>query len=278
MPASIPTQALIPSLIDLVRAAGRAILEVYGSGFDVETKVDDSPLTLADLNSHRVIAQGLRELAPQWPVVSEESALPPWQARRTWSTYWLVDPLDGTKEFVNRNGEFTVNIALIDDGRPVLGVVGVPVRDQVFVGDVPARLAQQYAADGVLPMRARMLASQQPLAVVASRSHGGERLEQFIGALDAHFASVQRTPVGSSLKLCILAQGKADLYPRLGPTSEWDIAAAQAVLEAAGGAVWKFDRTPLRYNTKESFLNPEFVAVADPTFDWWRILPDPARL
>ncbi|NJN52337.1 MAG: 3'(2'),5'-bisphosphate nucleotidase CysQ [Gammaproteobacteria bacterium] len=267
-------QELIPALVDLTRAAGRAILEIYGEAFAVETKADESPLTQADLNAHRVIAKGLQSIAPELPIVSEEAALPAWSQRQGWTRYWLVDPLDGTKEFVNRNGEFTVNIALIEGGRAILGVVGVPVRDHVYAGYVPAARAEKHTSSGVVPLAVRRMAGRKSLAVVASRSHGGERLENYIGALRAHFDEVDRTPIGSSLKLCLLAEGGADLYPRLGPTSEWDIAAAHAVLAAAGGALWRLDRSPLAYNTKESFLNPDFVAVADPTFDWWRVLPD----
>ncbi len=269
---------LIPALVALARDAGSAILKVYAVDFDVHAKDDESPLTQADLNSHRVISAGLRKLTPDLPIVSEESELPDWPTRRKWSRYWLVDPLDGTKEFVNRNGEFTVNIALIDQGRAVLGIVGVPVRDEIYVGSVAAARAQKHSSTGITTLRTRSMAGRRTLDVVASRSHGGERLEQYIIALEQQFEQVERTPVGSSLKLCILAEGRADLYPRLGPTSEWDIAAAHAVLVAAGGAVWTFDRENLAYNTKESFLNPEFLAVADSAFDWWRILPDPGKL
>jgi 3'(2'), 5'-bisphosphate nucleotidase len=188
----------------------------------------------------------------------------------------LVDPLDGTKEFVNRNGEFTVNVALIEGHAATLGAVAVPVQNVIYTGDVSARTAQRRDERGTHAIAARPMDSSRELIVVASRSHGGERLEQFIDALSTRFSPVSRTPIGSSLKLCILAEGRADLYPRLGPTSEWDIAAAHAVLQAAGGAVWTFDRETLRYNTKESLLNPEFVAVADATFDWWRSLPSVA--
>ncbi len=270
--------ALIGELVVLVRRAGAAILGIYDSSFEVATKDDDSPLTRADLDSHRVISAGLRALTPDVPVVSEESTLPPWSERSTWQRYWLVDPLDGTKEFVNRNGEFTVNIALIENDRATVGIVGVPVRDEVYVGRVATSRAEKHTANGTVPLGARSLDRQRPLTIVASRSHGGERLESFIDALGNVFSRIDRKAVGSSLKLCILAEGQADLYPRLGPTSEWDIAAAQAVLEAAGGAVYKFDRTRLDYNRKESFLNPDFVAVADPSFDWWRVLPDPEAL
>ncbi len=267
---------LVAGLIALTEAAGAAILEIYGTDFDVEVKSDESPLTQADLASHRTIEAGLRRLAPDIPLFSEESELPDFETRRAWSRYWLVDPLDGTKEFVNRNGEFTVNIALIEGQQPVLGIVGVPVRGHVYVG-VQGRGAYRLSRTAGEPERieldGRSRDDGSPLVVVASRSHGGERLEQYLQSLEATFGAVSRTPVGSSLKLCILAEGAADLYPRLGPTSEWDIAAAHAVLAAAGGEVWAVDGGPLTYNAKESVLNPEFFAAADGEYPWRARLP-----
>jgi len=265
--------SMIESVVALVGRAGDEILDVYGSAFAVETKEDDSPLTQADLRSHRTLVEGLTILTPEIPIVSEESSPAPYVVRRGWTRYWLVDPLDGTKEFVSRNGEFTVNVALIEAGRPIFGVVGVPAQGRIYVGSVPDAYAECRTAASRTPLRTRPLDRLHDLVVVASRSHGGERLEHFLTSLEGQFRGIERKPMGSSLKLCVLAEGKADLYPRLGPTSEWDIAAAQAVLEAAGGAVWTFDRRILAYNSKESFLNPEFVAVADPDADWWSLLP-----
>ena len=267
----------IGRMVEIAEAAGDEILRIYRTDFDVIAKGDSSPLTLADLNAHRVIVQALTELAQDVPIVSEESSLPAFAERRRWKRYWLVDPLDGTREFVSKNGEFTVNIALIEGTRPVLGVVGVPAQRVVYTGDVKAGRAERRVGGTTETLRVRPMRGTQSIAVVASRSHGGERLETYLETLRARFSTVERTPVGSSLKLCILAEGKADLYPRLGPTSEWDIAAAQAVLEAAGGRVATFDLQPLRYNTKESMLNPEFVAVGDTTFDWNAALPPPPK-
>jgi 3'(2'), 5'-bisphosphate nucleotidase len=261
------------ALIDLARRAGDAILTIYRTDFAVETKDDESPLTKADLAAHRIIADGLAALTPDLPVVSEESNPPAFEVRRMWSRYWLVDPLDGTKEFINRNGEFTVNIALIEDHQPVFGVVGVPAQDLVYTGNVADGAAFRHDAGGMTALHGRPMDDGHPLVVVASRSHGGERLEPYLEALATRFVDVSRTPVGSSLKLCILAEGRADLYPRLGPTSEWDIAAAHAVLAAAGGSVWAADGQPLRYNAKESFLNPEFIAAADGRYPWRERLP-----
>jgi 3'(2'), 5'-bisphosphate nucleotidase len=264
---------MLEAVVAMVRRAGERILEIYGTAFEVEAKEDDSPLTQADLAAHRTLVEGLAALTPGIPIVSEESAPPPFSERRRWSRHWLVDPLDGTKEFVHRNGEFTVNVALIEAGRPIFGVVGVPAQDRIYLGSVPDKYAECRTQYTKTQLRARRLDLARPLVVVASRSHGGERLEAFIGKLEPQFRGVERTPMGSSLKLCVLAEGKADLYPRLGPTSEWDIAAAQAVLEAAGGAVWTLECRPLGYNDKPTFLNPEFVAVADPSADWRGMLP-----
>ena len=263
---------MIDALIDIADAAGEAILEVYDGNFEVETKADATPLTQADLRAHRVIVDGLHALAAEVPVLSEEATPPPFAERRLWRRYWLVDPLDGTKEFVDRNGEFTVNIALIEDGTPVLGVVGVPVAGTVYVGDCREGQAFRMDASGRTPLQARPMGTDA-VTVVASRRHGGARLARCLDVLGKRF-EVSRKPVGSSLKLCILAAGQADLYPRLGPTSEWDIAAAHAVLAAAGGAVIQLDGRPLAYNAKESLLNPDFVAVADASYPWLDVFAD----
>ncbi len=263
---------LTEELIALTRKAGDAILQIYRTDFEVTLKTDASPLTQADLAAHRIIEEGLQKLTPEIPLLSEESQPPAYSIRQTWPRYWLVDPLDGTREFVNKNGEFTVNIALIENHEPTFGVVGVPVQSLVYTGDIE-RGALRHDADGSVRLTGRTMAQRNAVVVVASRSHGGDRLENYIESLGECFGTVSRTPVGSSLKLCILAEGAADLYPRLGPTSEWDIAAAHAVLSAAGGALWAVDGSRLEYNRKESFLNPEFFAVADGAFAWKQALP-----
>ena len=269
-------------LVELARRAGQAILAVYESDFEVVEKADESPLTKADLAAHEGLVEGLATLTPDIPVVSEESTPPAYSVRSGWPRYWLIDPLDGTKEFVNRNGEFTVNVALIENQRSVLGVVGVPVQDLVYVGDVNRgdTLCFQQGSTRTLSGRAALdqIAAKSGVTAVASRSHGGERLETYLDATSAEFGGLERKPMGSSLKLCVLAEGEADIYPRLGPTSEWDIAAADAVLSAAGGAVYTFDGERLLYNSKESLLNPEFLAVGDASFDWLQRLPElPAK-
>ena len=259
---------LLEEMVVLVRAAHVEIMRVYARPIESQLKADQSPLTEADLASHRVLTAGLEQLSPRLPIVSEEGGLADTAERATWPAYWLIDPLDGTKEFLAKNGEFTVNLALIEGSRPTLGVVGVPARDQVFVGDVSSGLARRRDADGDHALRARPYSGSRP-TVVASRRHGGEHLEGALKRIEQQEGAPDLRNVGSALKLCLLAEGEADLYPRLAPTSEWDTAAAQAVLEAAGGAVLQLGGTPLTYN-KDNILNPEFVAVADPQADWLR--------
>jgi len=256
--------ALLLQVGGIARAAGAAILEVYAGDFAVQTKADASPVTAADLAAQRVIIAGLAALEPRLPVLSEEGKALPWSERRQWSRYWLVDPLDGTREFVKRNGEFTVNIALIDDHHSVLGVVLAPVSGELYVAaHGEGAWLQERAGDDWRRIHARTLAT--PARVAGSRSHGsaaGGMLRRLVG--DDH--EVQ--PLGSSLKFCLIARGDADIYLRLGPTSEWDTAAAQSVLEEAGGAVLDLAGRPFRYNRGESLLNPEFVAVGDRSVDW----------
>ena len=260
---------LIEPIVALSRQAGNAILEVYASDFDVQSKDDESPLTQADLASHRRIVSGLAEMTPGLPVISEESGLPSFEERSTWSTYWLIDPLDGTKEFVNRNGEFTVNIALIADGRPVFGVVHVPVQGKTYVGCEGH--GAELRVDGEQPEPIRVAqSSAQPVRVVGSRSHRGASLDAFIDKL----GDCDLVPMGSSLKFCVVAEGGADIYPRLGPTSEWDTAAAQAVVEQAGGSVVTLDGKPMKYNQKEEILNPHFMVIGATDRDWLALLPD----
>jgi 3'(2'), 5'-bisphosphate nucleotidase len=252
----------------LARTAGRAILEIYDSDFAVERKEDNSPLTAADLASHRAIIDGLRILAPQIPVLSEESAEhADWSERRRWARYWLVDPLDGTREFVKRNGEFTVNIALIEDHQPTLGVVFAPVLDEMYWAWRGGHACAQTAAQsGKVELRTRRRAT--PLSVAGSRSHADPRTLAALDKLGPH----ELKPLGSSLKFCRAARGDVDLYIRYGLTSEWDTAAGQCVLEQAGGGVSLMTGEPLRYNTKESLLNPDFLAFGDSDVEWWKLI------
>jgi len=258
----------VSPLLRIARIAGEAILEVYASADPgTTTKADSSPLTQADLRAHGVIQAGLESLTPELPVLSEESAEVPYEVRRTWERYWLVDPLDGTKEFLARNGEFTVNIALIVGHHPALGVVYVPARDTLYWG-VPGEGAWRSVGGATaVPIRARARAAS-PVRVVASRSHRGSELDPFLAHLGPH----ELVAVGSALKLCMVAEGTADVYPRLGPTSEWDTAAAHAIVVAAGGTVVMTDGEPLRYNTHAGMLNPDFLVYADRSRNWVSML------
>ncbi|WP_404398463.1 3'(2'),5'-bisphosphate nucleotidase CysQ [Idiomarina loihiensis] len=243
---------MLKEVKDIARDAGAAIMDIYESNdFDVQKKVDDSPLTKADLAAHNIICEGLRALDIQYPVISEESSTISWAQRKHWCRYWLVDPLDGTKEFIKRNDEFTVNIALIEKGVPILGVVYAPALDAMYTGE---RDRGAFLND-----KAISVATQEPetLRVVGSRSHPSQETTDWLDALGKPY---EMLAVGSSLKFCLVAEGKADIYPRLGPTSEWDTAAAHAVLSAAGGQVTTLAGNPLLYNQKEDYLNPHFIA------------------
>lgn len=256
------TADLREAVIAIAREAAAAILAVYENAFEVEHKSDSSPLTAADLAAHRIIVDGLERLTPDWPILSEEAADIPWETRRHWTRYWLVDPLDGTREFVKRNGEFTVNIALIEQGVAVFGVVLAPVGGALWHGVVGE---EAYRRDGETDTLLRTRApATGTLRVAASRSHRDARTE----ALLARIGDAQTLGLGSSLKFCRIADGTLDVYPRFGPTSEWDTAAAQCVLEAAGGAVIAPDGRAFRYNRRPTLLNGDFIALGDPQLPW----------
>lgn len=257
----------IEQLIDIARQAGEAILTIYNTDFTIESKQDSSPLTEADLASHGIITRALEQLTPEIPVLSEESAKIPFETRQSWSRYWLIDPLDGTKEFIKRNGEFTVNIALIDNHEAVLGVVYVPVTGLTFYGAKDQGAYKIKHGESTQPIQVSSQ-HQRPVRVAGSRSHAGDSLAKFLKQLGEH----EIVSMGSSLKICLVADGTCDIYPRLGPTSEWDTAAAQAVVEAAGGKITLTDMSPLRYNTKDSLLNPHFFVFGDISIDWSQYL------
>jgi len=256
-------ERLVADVVALARRAGDAILGVYGQQFEVTNKADHSPLTLADTQSHDIIVAGLRALTPDVPVLSEEASDIPYSERRQWQRYWLVDPLDGTKEFVSRNGEFTVNIALIDGHDAILGVVHVPVTDTTYTGVQSLGATRQTGRATAVPIHTSKIAPT-PLRIVGSRSHRDAILDRYLPQLEPY----QLVAVGSSIKFCLVAEGSADFYPRFGPTSEWDTAAAQAVVEAAGGRVIQTDGQRLRYNAKAEVLNPHFLVSGDPARDW----------
>ncbi len=250
--------SLLLQIVTIARQAGLAIMEVYADPANVVmTKADDSPLTLADLAADRVIKAGLLALELGWPILSEESAHIAYADRKDWQRYWLVDPLDGTKEFVKRNGEFTVNIALIENGVPILGVVYAPVLDICYsaAGGVGAFI--QRGSVPAVAIEVQTHTAGEPVKVVASRSHADERTTALLQKLDNH----ECISMGSSLKLCLVAEGAAHFYPRLGPTMEWDTAAAHAVVNEAGGVVCDTEGNVLRYN-KSNLLNPEFLVMA----------------
>ena len=252
--------------VAIARDAGAAILDVYARDFTVEDKPDHSPLTAADITAHRIIVRELARLTPELPVLSEEGAAIAWQTRRQWTTYWLVDPLDGTREFVKRNGEFTVNIALIQDGVPVLGVVFAPVLDYLVHAQHGLGSWLREPASGEDLALGSCRPAPTRLRVAVSRSHLDARTARVLDVIGEH----ERIGLGSSLKFCRLAEGRIDVYPRFGPTSEWDTAAGQCVLVAAGGAVLGLDGEPFRYNRGESLLNPDFIALGDPDLPWRR--------
>lgn len=288
-------KVLLDKVIGIARSAGEKILTIYhqSSTLEIVSKTDDSPLTQADISAHHIILDALNRISPEIPVLSEESVLPGFAQRQQWDKYWLVDPLDGTKEFISRNGEFTVNIALIDKGVSVLGVVYVPVSNICYAGfsieptselsletssadKHTHKYACKISTDKIVNIKARcaqkLVSAALPIEVLASRHHRADAVDTFCAKIDAQWGQTRLSAMGSSLKLCLIAEGRADLYPRFGPTSEWDTAAAQAIVEAAGGYVLTESGTPLRYNQKESVLNPDFFVIGEDIKQWRRLL------
>jgi len=269
-------QELLQGMARIAQDAGDEILAVYNDDapLDIALKDDNSPLTLADSKANAVIVAGLKQLDEFMPVISEEAELPRFEERSQWHRYWLVDPLDGTKEFIGRNGEFTVNIALVEQGTPVLGVVHVPVSGVTYYGGTAVNGAWRVVTGkDAEELEPQLIEEATSLArFVASRNHRGAQVDQLIQQAATRFDAIEVVSMGSSLKMCLLAEGKADCYPRLAPTSEWDTAAAHAVLRAVGGEIVKTDFQPLRYNQKADILNPFFIALGDPTFAWEELL------
>jgi 3'(2'), 5'-bisphosphate nucleotidase len=256
-PAEMNT--LLNQVAELASRAGSAILEIYnGPAFQVSEKTDKSPLTAADLASHHAILAGLQTLTPEWPVLSEESESTPYEIRRNWPVFWLVDPLDGTKEFLKRNGEFTVNIALVEGPTPILGVVYAPASGKMYVAARGVGAFRQENGE-TLPIRVQR-GPGGATRVIVSRSHGSDETELYT----RQYGHCEFVPMGSSLKFCLVAEGVADIYPRSGPTMEWDTAAAHCILQLAGGSVTASDGQPLLYN-KPSLLNPGFLATGLPS-------------
>ena len=268
---------LLNAVNEIAIAAGREILDVYNSeqAIEVSTKLDDSPLTDADRRAHFLIVDRLSSLTPDIPLLSEESDAIDYGLRKSWQRYWLIDPLDGTKEFINRNGEFTVNIALIENGESVAGVVHVPITGISYFGGIGLKAWKQDSNQSdseAKQIASRPIEENTGVRIVASRRHLGEQLDALIGKIENHFGKATLLNMGSSLKMCLLAEGSADIYPRMAPTCEWDTAAAHGILCAAGGEIVDLQFRPLRYNSKPELLNPFFIALADRAYPWQQLL------
>ena len=271
--------ALRDEALDVARAAGTVIADVYGEGgagvdrVRVDLKSDRTPVTAADMAAHALIVDELGALDPRLPVLSEESGVVPFAERRGWPAYWLVDPLDGTREFLRKNGEFTVNIALVQDHRPVLGVIVAPVLDVAYHAVLGGGAWKALGDARPVPIHVRD-APASGVTVARSRCPTtGPRMRRFLDGLGAH----EEISMGASLKSCLVAEGAADVYARFGPTGEWDTAAAQVIVEEAGGRFTDIGRRELRYNTRESLINPDFVVYGDDSVDWVERL-GPARV
>jgi len=256
-------QTYLESIFELANNAGKKILDVYQTDFNVAKKDDQTPVTEADFAANKIIITGLKTLTPELPVISEEENLVAFEERSQWTRYWLVDPLDGTREFIQRNGEFTVNIALIENQQPILGVVYAPVLDVMYYAIKGKGSFKVTAGKQTQKLK---VANQcaNPIRVAGSRSFTSNDFIHFIRNLPA----CEVINLGSALKSCLVAEGGADIYPRFGLTSEWDTAATQCILEEAGGYMVDFSLQPLRYNTKESLLNPHFFAYGDNNIRW----------
>ncbi len=262
----------LDAVIDIAKDAGAAIMQVYGTDFDVENKSDNSPLTQADMAAHNVITSALKQLTPDIPILSEESETIDAGERNSWQLYWLIDPLDGTREFVKRNGEFTVNIALIDQHSSVMGVVYAPATDLLYFASLGNGAFKQVKDHAATSIHTRPF-NMEKLIIAGSRSHSDHNLQRFINNIHVATGAIpELISMGSSLKICLVAQGAADVYPRLGPTSEWDTAAAHCVLKEAGGDIVDEAGKELRYNTKQSLLNPNFFATVQKSFNWSEFL------
>ncbi|WP_019603732.1 3'(2'),5'-bisphosphate nucleotidase CysQ [Teredinibacter turnerae] len=270
--------ALLEPVIAASEQAGAAIAAIFRDfkQQQVQRKKDDSPVTEADLAAHHMLVQALSGLTPDIPVLSEESVLPSFAQRQTWQRYWLVDPLDGTQEFIDGGSEFTVNVALIDNNRPVLGVVHAPMLDLTYGAVVGVGAWKRHHGNN-RAIRTRSLAARlargDALELVCSRRHGVEAIEKLAAELEQKLGLVVTKSVGSSLKFCLVAEGEADIYPRLAPCCEWDTAASQAIVEAAGGCIVDMQFQPLAYNRTEDLLNDHFFAFGDPAFEWQSYFP-----
>ena len=246
---------VIESVIEISKQAGLVIMDIYKTDFNIKFKNDKSPVTEADTRANDIITAELLKIAPDIPILSEEGRDIPFEERSKWESFWLVDPLDGTKEFIKRNDEFTVNIAYMQNNLPVFGVVYAPALDELYWGSIEKGAYKSFAGNSFNPIRVKSQLSN-PVQLATSRSHPSPEMDKFL----AQFKKIDLHPMGSSLKICSVADGRVHFYPRLGPTMEWDTAASHAVIKAAGGEIIKYGTNkPLEYN-KEDLLNPEFIA------------------
>jgi len=261
-------QTLMVQAVDIAQQTAEKIMAVYREkDFDIQIKSDASPVTRADIIAHQFIEQQLQAVSTELPILSEESTSIDWQQRQHWQSYWLIDPLDGTKEFVDRNDEFTVNIALIENNQPVIGVVVAPALKKSYMAAKGLGAYKIIGTEDPVAINSRSVPKvngEEEFTIVIGRRSVSKSLNRFFTNMPQH----QIKHLGSALKTCLIAEGKADIYPRFGSISEWDTAAAQCVLEEAGGAVTDMQMQPLQYNTKDSLLNPEFIAWGDGTIDW----------
>ena len=259
----IPNNKLLLDICNVSIEAGKEILNFYNNEIEVTHKQDLSPLTKADLASNKIILESLTKLNSNIPILSEES-LVDWSIRKNWKKYWLVDPLDGTKEFIKKNGEFTVNIALIEDNNPILGVVYVPAKSLLYLAEKNKGSFKTNTKDKLENFEGiqKILVSSQTnrARVIGSRSHSNATFDNWV---KEKFPNAEIVQAGSSLKFCLIAEGEADIYPRFGPTSEWDIAAGHMIVDEAGGKIRTFQDDSIKYNTKENIINPEFYAIGN---------------
>ena len=259
---------LVNPVCDISKQAGLEIMKIYQEGFDIEEKNDRSPLTSADIASHQLIIESLKKLTPDIPILSEESSEIPYSQRSSWNSYWLIDPLDGTREFIKRNGEFTVNIALVTKQVAILGVVYIPVQDILYFASKGNGSFKKEQDQPAIKISTRDSTPNQNPVICGSRSHAGKSLQALLNDIGDY----ELISIGSSIKTCLVAEGVADIYPRFGPTSEWDTAAAHCVVDEAGGILVDTNLEPLRYNTKDSLLNPSFIVFGDLNDSWREVL------
>ena len=263
----------LENCFDILKKTSKVILDYYYlDKFQITTKDDSSPLTSADLASHKIITQELKKLYPNIPIISEEQKNMPYSERKNWDTLWLIDPIDGTKEFIAKNDEFTVNIALVHNNKPIFGIIFAPALDTVYYGfNNKAYKILEFSKlnNNDVKKNQKIINSRKldlnNITLAISRRHSKEKLHDLINLV---FPKAKTIPKGSSLKMCLIAEGVADIYLRLGPTSEWDIAAGQAILNSAGGEIYDINSNILKYNTKDSLLNPELYAIGDKDINW----------